>query len=1016
MSMKRSTWVLLVTLACIARLACPAFGHDKLDNRSVDAEAWLAALEAKEPDACLRFIRRFPKSEFAGPAAQRMWWLLKQRMDAPGPEGSIARNIALRPLRADFLPLLVRTLTDFPPHIPYVRYEDASPYPWPPRIAPHWWLYALPPDDRERIFQELLDGHVAQLADADQAIRSAACRALGNLGNPAAVGPLLEIGKSDDGARWTLLCAIGELRSPRCKPFLLTRINAAQHAPIKARALPGIHPEIDALAALRDPTTVPVMVELTRSGHVGIRLQAAKALGIIGDAAGVQALIDRVCDEQEDDAVRLAAIDSLGRIGDPRAVSTLAVTMESEAYRRVSTASLGRIPSAEAVDVLVQEVLDQPDFLARGASQALADCEQPKSVPALLAALLEKRVSHVSFTMADEVSPEIFDGEKGEYRRFSCGTCVAFVWSFRSIDRLLLALQDARPGVRGSAAYAVGLAPVRDPRAVNVLLSLLDDDAVAASAAFSLGALGDASAVEPLIAALAHESPTVRRFAAHALGDLADPRAVPPLLKLVGDKFVGYAAVRALQRLKATSAALPLAAMLIDWPKTHSGSDTWAPPSAVDSSALQSEGLPHAGPPWRQLTRSDLLSALRELGNPQVCSILVPIAQDRSDLFSCNVARLIFDLGDPAGADLLFQLTSSANEEVRNKAAVQLGECADKRAAELLLPLLKDDHWQTRAARALGLAGDRRAVPVLLSLQTNEDNSALCEAAIEALGRIGDHAATEPLLQHLTRARKHDPHGLTGSLVSALVAIGDDHAVDPLLTPWKQGESPLNTYLATDFPGTKMIDAIASVMLDSAYNREIRSEAAAKLGYAKRLESLPPLRKALTDSEATVRASALLAIWQIQPPTDEDLEALIVDPEFAPSVGPTILHALTGNGRYPTSADEALRYLILAGARYDLIALWPRVERLLLADLHSNSPQRRLYAARCLVGIGHGKATVPKLVAALGKCNDQSMANDFFHSGNDELHQAAIEWSQKADVTLAARQPSVWAWGTMREE
>ena len=84
------------------------------------------------------------------------------------------------------------------------------------------------------------------------------------------------------------------------------------------------------------------------------------------------------------------------------------------------------------------------------------------------------------------------------------------------------------------------------------LLRRLDDDEYRVRGAVaSLGDLGDARAVAPLVGALANDSYSVRAAAAEALGKLGDARAVAPLIdRLHGDEpNVESNAVDALARI-----------------------------------------------------------------------------------------------------------------------------------------------------------------------------------------------------------------------------------------------------------------------------------------------------------------------------------------------------------------------------------------------------------------------------------------------------------------------------------
>jgi len=77
---------------------------------------------------------------------------------------------------------------------------------------------------------------------------------------------------------------------------------------------------------------------------------------------------------------------------------------------------------------------------------------------------------------------------------------------------------------------------LKDPRSVEPLLLALQDwfFNVREAAAYALGGLGDPRAVEPLIKALGDTHGKVREAAAWSLGKFGDHRAVDPLLKPSG--------------------------------------------------------------------------------------------------------------------------------------------------------------------------------------------------------------------------------------------------------------------------------------------------------------------------------------------------------------------------------------------------------------------------------------------------------------------------------------------------
>ena len=84
--------------------------------------------------------------------------------------------------------------------------------------------------------------------------------------------------------------------------------------------------------------------------------------------------------------------------------------------------------------------------------------------------------------------------------------------------------------------YAVHLlGKLRDRRAVEVLIPLLDDDDIDYNVAWALGEIGDARAIPGLIAALSNSDALVRVSAIGALEKLRAEQALPNLVALFGD-------------------------------------------------------------------------------------------------------------------------------------------------------------------------------------------------------------------------------------------------------------------------------------------------------------------------------------------------------------------------------------------------------------------------------------------------------------------------------------------------
>lgn len=120
-----------------------------------------------------------------------------------------------------------------------------------------------------------------------------------------------------------------------------------------------------------------------------------------------------------------------------------------------------------------------------------------------------------------------------------------------SVESIIVAMKSENPIARRNAAIALG--KIGDNRGVNSLIHALRDNdlIVRRNAAQALGEIQDTSAVKPLINALSDKVPIVRRYAASALGEIEDKRAVAPLTSALtdNDAIVRINAAAALNRM-----------------------------------------------------------------------------------------------------------------------------------------------------------------------------------------------------------------------------------------------------------------------------------------------------------------------------------------------------------------------------------------------------------------------------------------------------------------------------------
>ena len=223
-------------------------------------------------------------------------------------------------------------------------------------------------------------------------------------------------------------------------------------------------------------------------------------------------------------------------------------------------------------------------------------------------------------------------------------------------------------------------------------------------------------------------------------------------------------------------------------------------------------------------------------------------------------------------APLVRALDNDADADVRALAALALGVTGDPAAAFALRgQLARSLEPRARAGReirvavvdGLGLLGDREAVPLLQRILVSEDarDDRLRSHAAKTLGRIGDPAATPPLLRVLA----DDPDaGVRRAAALALGGFRDAAAAEALAR-------------AIDGDGDVLVRGLAAValarsagaaagktlvpLLDAKHDRSLRGFAAVALGLARDASAAPALRKALEGrSEDSLRSAAAVAL------------------------------------------------------------------------------------------------------------------------------------------------------------
>jgi HEAT repeat protein len=303
-------------------------------------------------------------------------------------------------------------------------------------------------------------------------------------------------------------------------------------------------------------------VALLKDSLPSIREAAAKGLGWRGNSEAVPALRERAEAPGEAPAVRAAAFDSLGKIGDPSVRGAiLAATHEADpGIRMAALGALTTGPLASPTDriLLLRRVVEDGELAPIMRCEAIQELgkEQDKGSIPLLARLLETgpRVP-MALPSASPTQQEIVRLRFQQSRdlRAWAASSLGALDAKEALPLLMKAARD--PDDFFLRVTSMGaLVRMKAPEAAPVFVQSLNDPFadVRALALIGLGQLGDSTSADAVLARLSDPAPMVRAQAVGTLVELRDPRAraeLENLRKRELDSSVQQALAAALARL-----------------------------------------------------------------------------------------------------------------------------------------------------------------------------------------------------------------------------------------------------------------------------------------------------------------------------------------------------------------------------------------------------------------------------------------------------------------------------------
>ena len=494
--------------------------------------------------------------------------------------------------------------------------------------------------------------------------RAFAVRLLSRLGDPAGASALSEVVRDrseDEVVRNMAADALAVIRDPAVIPLLIDELRVVddKSTPRAAEALIRF-----------GPLATPKLIEtLAGKEHGTARLWAARILAATRDPAAVEALLDALRDRH--DLVRVASADALGNIGDPRALAPLmqaALRDPAPVVRSQAAMASAQLSAADAGNVLVSALRD-PDYATR----------------------LRALEAFESMQLAD-------------------------------LAPLETALGDDNAEVQRRAALALERSGYLE-RLVEQLASFERSVRVAAYA--KLLQLGRAGLTDSITGRLRHERMEVRVSIARACAELRAERAGPDLIAALEDPAwpVRAAACEAIEQLQTKGAARALLGLLADPEESvreaAASALTVYPAGEIVASESQLRMAYDNGSVPVRLAALTLWTGLSGVTYP----LLTEALRDPSEAVRLRAIGALTQHPDPSATPALIAALTDASQAVRHAVVPALGAAGSAEAFEALLAALAGASPALREhiAEALSSVGRQHLLQNLAQLSRSAD-------------------------------------------------------------------------------------------------------------------------------------------------------------------------------------------------------------------------------------------------------------------------------------------------------
>lgn len=645
--------------------------------------------------------------------------------------------------------------------------------------------------DSEKAGQAL----IGALKDRDYYVRLNAARALGDMQAKYAVGRLIKsLSDTNESVVMAVLDALSRIGTTEALSAIIS-IFEKENQVLSKRAI-----ELLSNLKLNSELTLQLLLSALKSKNESVRFFALRALGRIKDSTTTGSLI--VCLEDNSDAVKKEAIRALAKINDPAAIAALTAVLQSKdapaLVRAKAAYALGKLGASSAIEALIAALNDPNSIVADFSYGALMEITQQD--------FSEDSAQWQNWWQANrESSPSVIQnpeetpteitqqGSTGDIAQWQDSSHTPYYlinnpegapkFSNKRMRKILATLRgpadcansiyNLESGNRDKRYSTIKeLIELKRPFAQELMfIALIDEDSYVQS-----------KAIDSL----------EKRFESLKMESLG-PGAFRSLTVLLDDKYAGIR--KKVMRLLRKSKEKRVVNYLIFTLDDEDG-------EVRDSvnSALAFIGEPALEPlfallkdaDWR--IRKEAAETLGSMQDSRAIEVLKPLTWDANKEV-CEAAKKSIDTlklnielqGDrkferqgPAAVEDLIADLKSQRPNVRSNAAKKLGDLKDPRALEPLIAALEDEdaNVSNNAKNALVAMKDPRAAEILIRLLNNTEKKGWgMVLAVEALAEMKASSAVEALSKTLLENKDAQVRMVAAE---ALGRIGDPRAIEPL--------------------------------------------------------------------------------------------------------------------------------------------------------------------------------------------------------------------------------------------